>query len=382
MQKNKPRPLVLLLKILLLFTLVLSLLPTALWLIHYLVGGLFYNGWDGSFWKRVEQLNANNYSKIALMDITPPPLNPNHVSIGARGPYLLFLKINRGEDPQAQDPRPEGDREQVEFTIRQGYGVIKPFLEKRGFWDSFALFHQYTFSADDHGQVLAVFYPSAFSRTFFGNFITKSIGREIIITAKVLNNPNITNEVTYEWTPVDLHPEDFDQAVNAFVGWHNQTRLIDRTEVGTEVPSYVDEDTNRFDQALGITPPPPPPVIMNIVQEGMATSNGQDVPNGEYSYHFFWHTGREPWGYMGKNVVFISREFTNSVDFWIYDPATGLMIDKVRYPAPSGLGAQEDQSEYQQINGNYFHAGELSLSYYGQVNTYRWEMKTAVTLAP
>ena len=378
MKKNKPSLLVFFLKILLGVLLVLLLSPPVLWLGHYLVGGLFYDGWDGSFWGRVEQLNANNFSKISLMDITPPPLDPNHVSIGANGPYFMFLKINRGESPEAQDPRYAGDREQVEFTIRQGFGVIKPFLEERSFWDSFALTHRYTFSADGHGQVLAAFYPSIFN----GTVLTKSLGRGIVISAKVLNNPKITNEVTYEWNPADLRREDFDRAVNAFVDWHNKTRLVDRTEEGSEVSNSMDEDTIRFDQALGLAPPPPSPVITNTIQGGKAVSNGQEVPNFEYTPRYFYaRTGREPWAYMGGNVVFISREIPGTVDFWAYDPATGLMKDKVQYPSPSGLGAQEHRTEYQQINGNYFHLDDQSLSYYGQVNTYQWEIRTAVTLA-
>lgn len=378
MQENKPSLFLYLLKVVFAAALVLYLAPMAMVLLYYLVGGFFYHSWDGNFRQRVEQLNANNFSQIALMDITPPPLDPDHVSIGPQGPYFLFVKINRGENPGAQDPRYPTDRDQVEFIVRKGCGVIKPLTAEKSLFDALTLTHEYTFSADEHGQVLAVFYPSVFNRPIF----TKSMGRDIVITAQVVNNPKITNELTYEWTPVSLVPEDFKRAVEAFVDWHNKTRLVDRTETGTEVPSSVDGDSAQFDQALGITPPPSLPIVSTTVQGGKAQCNGQDVPNEEYSYdYFFSRTGREPWGYTGGNVVFISREFTGSVDFWAYDPATGLMKEKVRYPSPSGLGAQEDLSEYQDINGNYFHYDELFLDYYGRTNTYRSELRLAVALA-
>ena len=161
--------------------------------------------------RKESRYQNNDFEKMAFEDITPPPLG-GHISVGTRGPFFMMVKIDRGQGPDSKDPRYPGDRDQIRFTVTQGKGAVKLITSGKNLWDNLTLFQKtYTFTADEEGQVFAVFYPSVFCYE-----------ADYAITAVVLNNPKLTGDIRFFWRPYALDGDDFKKTIQKYVDWYNK----------------------------------------------------------------------------------------------------------------------------------------------------------------
>jgi hypothetical protein len=321
----------------------------------------------------ISRYDKNDFGSLTFEDITPGPLCRGNAAIGSHGPFFLMVKIDRGEGPVDEsninkDPRYSDDREKIQFVITQGTGVIRPFSENKSFWDDYTLFDKkYTFTTDVHGQVIVAFYPSMFS-----------YGGDCSVNATVLDNPKVTGSVGFYWQPCQLRETDFHDAIEKFVEWHNQVRLINRTEEMKDVTDY------GVPQLVwpGINAPPhnPAPDLLKI-QDGNDEYEGNVTPIENLTYDsFVKETGRVPWGITEDNVILISK-VNGRFFLWFYDRKDGVLKERITIPSEFGFGCSDSQMGYEAINGTLFQSSQTSSICSGQMTANNAQFKLTVTLA-
>jgi hypothetical protein len=321
------------------------------------------------FKERAARYKNNDFQKMFFEDVTPPPLG-GHISVGTRGPFFMMVKIDRGEGLDNSDPRYPGDRDEIQFTVTQGKGAVKPMTSGKNIWDNLTLFQKtYTCTVDEKGQVTAVFYPSVFC-----------FESEYAITAVVLNNSKLTNEIRFYWRPYPLDEDDFRKTSQKYVEWYNKTRLINRT-----AQVYV----NTWNEGATVmgeedsTPVPTATPGLLVVRNGSSAYQGESETNPEMTPDSLEREMKwRPWGYSDANVIFISRDEDESYHFWFYEEDGGVLREKITIPSLSRIDSSESDMEYKNINGTLFQSSQVDMVYSGKILTQKTESKIVVTLSP
>lgn len=317
---------------------------------------------------RIARYDKNDFVNLTFEDVTPPPLCRGNASIGSHGPFFVMVKIERGEGQLNKDPRYPDDREKIQFDITQGTGVIRPISDDKSFFDDYTLFEKtYTFTTDEHGQVIVVFYPSIFS-----------YGADCSIRATVLDNPKVTGSVDFYWQPSRLREEDFHDAIQKFVDWHNKVKLINRTEEISDVTDYGVPQPAW--PGINVPLPDPTPNLLKV-QDGNDEYRGQVTPIENLTCDSFEKiTDRVPWGITEDNVILISK-IKDRFFLWFYDRKEGVLKERITIPSEFGFGCSDSQMGYETINGTLFQTSQTSAIYSGQTAENKSESKITVTLA-
>jgi hypothetical protein len=328
----------------------------SLWPVHYVEAIIF-------------MYKSRYFFPFGFVDYTPPPFiktKDNPIVIGPQGPFFMMVKSYTGEKDYGGAGH-QGDK--VQFEIMEGTGVIKPLLPDGTVSESLITPGLYTFPTDERGEVRAAFYPSPSNNN-----------SEYYIVATVVNNPKLTNRIEFFWKTSPLNDQDFHDTIQKFVDWHNQTRLIDRTEQVVDYPDY--SFFTRWEEVY--LPQPAAPYTLTV-RNGVYEDRGNVMPSNAITYNTFLQlTGRQPWGVEGNNIILYSESPDGSFVLWFYDKDDGVLTERITIPSARGneLDCSEADMEYQNINGTLFQSSQLYRIFSGHKVTSKSLSKMTVTLAP